>query len=82
MGNLLRLLRPIRFLRRRAIYSGVFGGSRGWMAIGGIIWAGRQIRSLFGGGDPSTVYLEELKPGERLVIAHPESGRKKRRKSA
>ena len=75
MRNLLRLLRPARFMRRRAIYSGLFGGNRTWLAIGGLAWVMRWVRSLFGAGDPQTVYLEELKPGQRLVVSHPGSDR-------
>jgi len=75
MRNLLRLLRPARFLRRRAVYSGLFGGNRTWLAVGGLAWALRWVRSLFGSGDPQTVYLEELKPGQRLVVSHPSSDR-------
>ena len=76
MGSLLKLLKPLRFLRRRAIYSGVFGGNRTWLAVGGAAWVARWIRSLFAGGEPSTVFLEELKPGQRLVITHPDAAKK------
>ena len=37
---------------------------------------GRWLRSLFAGGEPSTVFIEELKPGQRLVISHPDAAKK------
>lgn len=82
MRNLLRILRPARFLRQRAIYSGLFGGNRGWLMVGGAAWVMRWLRGLFAGGDPATVYLEELKPGQRLVVSHPESSVRSEKKSA
>lgn len=50
------------------------------------LW-GKLKGSLFGSADPITRYARELKPGERLIISHPESSkgrkaRKKRRKAA
>lgn len=80
MKNLLRILRPARFLRQRAIYSGLFGGNRTWLMLGGAAWGMRWLRGLFGAGEPSTVFLEEIKPGQRLVITHPEATKKKSRR--
>jgi hypothetical protein len=57
------------FVRRTAIAKGLFGGSRFWMAVLGVIWARRVWRRLAGSTmDP--VYREELRPGQALIITH------------
>lgn len=84
LGSLLRLLRS------RSLARGVFGGDRLWLGMAILLWGGRFARRFLSGGTPQTVYLEDLNPGERLVIAHPEGGarptrrqqRKARRKAA
>ena len=78
-GSLFRILRPIRLIKRKGITAGLFGGDRKWLALGGIVFLGGRIKSLFGFGDPEPVYIEELKPGERLVVAHAEARRRRRR---
>lgn len=80
MAGLKTLLKPSRILRQRALYRGLFGGNRAWMGVGAVMWTYKTIRKLFSGGDPSARYIEELKPGERLVITHPEPAPKRRRK--
>lgn len=81
MRSLFRFLRPMRYARRKAVYAGLFGGNRKWMALGGLAWAFNMVGRLFGLGEPAPVYAEELKPGQRLVIAHPEAkSRRQRRK--
>jgi hypothetical protein len=57
------------------------GGGRGWFMIGGAAWLlrmGQRQRQRH----VETVYLEALRPGERLVIDHlppPEKSRRRRR---
>lgn len=48
--------------------------------LGGAAWGMRWLRGLFGSGEPATVFLEEIKPGQRLVISHPEATKKKSRR--
>lgn len=79
-GSLFRILRPVRLIKRKGLLSGVFGGNRVWLALGGIVWAGGKVRRLFGFGDPAPVFAEEIKPGERFVVAHAEPSRRRRRK--
>ena len=70
------------FARRKAIYSGVFGGNRRWLAIGGLAWMFHWIGRLFGVGDPSPVYTEQLDAGQRFVVVHePDSPRVKRKRA-
>ncbi len=62
------------FLRRKAILAGVLGGSRRWLAWGGLAWVLHWLSRVFGGGSPTPRYTRELKAGERLVVVHePES---------
>ena len=81
MGSALRFLRPMRLIRRRVIRRGLLGGDRLWLGIGALIFLNDRIKSLFGFGEPKTVYVEELKPGERVVLAHEEKGGRRRRRS-
>lgn len=83
MSALRNLLRPSKLLRRRALYQGLLGGSRGWLSVGMVMWVWGFLKRFFAGGDPLTRYMEELQPGERLVIAHPEPApsRRKARKA-
>lgn len=83
MAGLRQLLKPSRVLRQRALYRGVFGGDRLWLSVGAVMWVWKFMRRTLKGGDPTARYIEELKPGERLVITHPESkSRRQRRRSA
>lgn len=79
VGSLFRILRPIRLIKRKGLTAGLFGGDRKWLALGGIVFLGGRVKSLFGFGDPAPVYTEELKPGQRLVIAHAEPRKRRRR---
>ena len=76
---MLKLLRPMRFLRRKAISGGVFGGSRTWLVVGGAAWALRSVGRIFGLGEPRPVFTDELRPGERIVILHGPAQRRRRR---
>jgi len=57
------------FVRRTAIAKGLFGGSRFWMAVLGVIWARRLFKRL-AGSNLEPVYREELLPGQALLITH------------
>lgn len=80
MLSFFRLIRPIRLIKRKGITAGLFGGSRGWLALGGIVWFFGRVKSIFGFGEPEPVFIEDLKPGQRLVIAHSDAAKRKRRR--
>ena len=74
MRSFLRFLRPMAFLRRKAILAGLLGGNRKWLYWGGAAWVLHWLGGLLGAGQPEPKYTRALKPGERLVIVHePES---------
>ena len=56
-----RLLSPTVALRRGALYKGLIGGNRGWMAIGVVVWGPRLMRKLLG-------RTEVLRPGQALRL--------------
>ena len=70
MRGFLRFLRPMAFLRRKAIFAGLLGGSRKWMIWGGAAWVLHWFGGLFGTGEPEPKFTEELRPGQRLVVYH------------
>ena len=59
-----------RFAWRRAIDRGFFGDSNLWLVVGIVIGARRLVKR-FSRSGPRTVFSEELKPGQTLVISHP-----------
>ena len=78
-GSLFRILRPVRLIKRKAITAGLFGGDRRWLILGGMVFIGGRVKALFGFGEPEPVYIEELKPGQRFVVAHDEPRKRRRR---
>lgn len=58
------------YLRRRAIYAGVLGGQRKWLVWGGAAWVFHWLGRIFGGGEPTARYTQELKAGERAFVVH------------
>lgn len=80
--GLKRFLKPSILLRRKALRTGVFGGDRKWLSIYLIMWVWRRLKSLFGFAEPQPVYIEDVEPGQRFVVAHEDnsSSRRKRRK--
>lgn len=79
MGSFLRFLKPMAFLRRRAIYGGLLGGSRKWLVWGGAAWILHWTKNLFGEGEPAPVHTQELDAGERFVILHNQPAKPSRR---
>jgi hypothetical protein len=59
----------VGLLWRRAIAKGLLGGDRRWMTVFAAIGTAKLMHKLVG-REPETVYREELKPGETLVIRH------------
>lgn len=70
MRSFFRFLRPMVFARRKAIFAGVFGGNRTWLALGGAAWIFHWLGRLVGVTDPTPRYTRELGPGERVVVVH------------
>ncbi|MEO8264798.1 MAG: hypothetical protein ABI706_04720 [Ilumatobacteraceae bacterium] len=62
-----RLVSPTIALRRNAIYKGLLGGQRGWLAIGAVVWAPRLLKKALGRTE-QVVATERLEPGQALRI--------------
>jgi hypothetical protein len=61
------LLSPVAALRRNGLYKGLLGGSRGWMAVGAVVWAPRLMKKLLGRNE-QIVATEVLKPGQAIRL--------------
>ncbi|MEY2554812.1 MAG: hypothetical protein QOC57_2672 [Ilumatobacteraceae bacterium] len=77
-----RILSPTVALRRNAIFKGLLGGSRGWMAVGAIVWAPRFYKRVMG-RVPEFVAREVLQPGQTVCITAipPPAGRREARRA-
>ena len=60
---------PFATLQRLGFSRGVLGGSRGWMYLATGLWTLRTVRR-FAQRRPEILISEELKPGQRIVIAN------------
>ena len=79
MARSTRAFSPTAALRRNALYKGVFGGSRGWLAVGAVVWAPRLVRRALGRTE-KVVATEVLTPGQALYLeAIPQETRAQRR---
>lgn len=58
------------FLRRKAIFAGLLGGQRKWLIWGGLAWVFHWIGRIFGGGEPTARYTQEVGAGERVFVLH------------
>ena len=58
---------PSAFVRRRAVSRGLLGGSRGWLAVGAVVWGARLIKR-FAGRSEEIAATEVLRPGEFVTI--------------
>jgi hypothetical protein len=67
MARSTRALSPTAALRRNALYKGLFGGSRGWLAVGVVVWAPRLMKRVLGRNE-KVVATEVLKPGQALYL--------------
>jgi len=61
------LFAPTALLRQRSIQRGLFGGSRGWMAIGVLVWLPRLWKR-FAGRQEELLATERLRPGQSIQI--------------
>ena len=62
-----RLLAPSVLLRRNALYKGLLGGSRGWLAVGAVMWGGGFLKRALG-KQTEVLTIEKLAPGQGLRI--------------
>jgi hypothetical protein len=71
----------LNYLRRRAQFKGVVGGSRGWTIVWAVIMGGRLLRRATSDA-PEVVFTRKLRAGESVVIRseHPEPSKRKQRK--
>lgn len=65
-----RFLRPGAYLRRKAVYGGIFGRNRKWMIVGGLAWVFYWLDQLITGGEPTAKYTRDIDPGERVFVVH------------
>ncbi|MCB1001083.1 MAG: hypothetical protein KDB40_17440 [Acidimicrobiales bacterium] len=75
-----KLLRPSVLLRRNAMYKGVLGGSKGWLAIGGVLWGKSFLKKTFGKNE-EILGTEKLTKGQylRLDAVKPPTRRQQRK---
>lgn len=81
MARRARLLSPTAVLRRSALYKGVLGGNRGWMAVGAVLWGPRILRRLFGKQE-EIVAVERLTAGQFVRLESIKPPTRKERKAA
>lgn len=75
------LLSPTAFLRRGALYKGLLGGNRGWLAIGVVLWGPRMMKRVLGRSE-EVLAIEKLKPGQFVRIEALRTPTRRERKSA
>jgi hypothetical protein len=63
----------LAYLRRRAQFKGVVGGSRGWTILWAVLVGARFLRRLTK-DEPKVVFTRKLRPGEALVIRSEKPG--------
>ena len=71
----------LTYLRRRAQFKGVVGGSRGWTILWAVLMGGRLLRRV-SSDKPEVVFTRKLRAGESLVLRseHPEPSKRTQRK--
>ena len=74
------LLSPTALLRRSALYKGVFGGSRGWLAVGVALWGPRFFRKYFGKHE-EVIAVEKLTAGQFVRLESVAPPTRKQRKA-
>ncbi len=74
-----RLLSPMLLIRRAALYKGLLGGSRGWLAVGAVLWGRGFLKKMFGKNE-EILATEVLKGGQfvRLESLVPPTRRQRR----
>ena len=61
------LFAPSAVLRQRSLQRGLFGGHRGWMAVGVLVWAPRVLKRLAGRNE-EFIATERLLPGQSIQL--------------
>ena len=79
MARRASLLSPTAFLRRSALYKGLFGGHRGWLAVGAVMWAPKLFKRFFGKRE-EVIATEKLTAGQfvRLESIRPPTRRERK----
>ena len=67
-------------LRRNALYKGAFGGSRGWMAVGVVMWGPRIFRKYLGKHE-EVLATEKLTAGQFVSVESIAPPTRKQRKA-
>ncbi len=62
----------LAYLRRSGTRKGFMGDSKAWLYIGAATWAYRLLKRL-AVRKPEVLLLEELKPGERIIVSNDRS---------
>lgn len=75
------LLSPTALLRRSALYKGLLGGSRGWLAVGAFLWGPKLLKKLFGKNE-QILTTEKLVAGQYLSLQAIPPPTRKQRKAA
>jgi hypothetical protein len=75
-----RLLRPSVIIRRNAMYKGLLGGHKGWLAVGGVVWSKSFLKKTFGKNE-EILTTEKLTKGQflRIDAVKPPSRRQRRK---
>lgn len=79
MARRASLLSPTAFLRRGALYKGLLGGSRGWLAVGAVLWTPKLFKRFFGKSE-EVIATEKLTAGQfvRLESIRPPTRRERK----
>ncbi|MBI4884204.1 MAG: hypothetical protein HY826_09140 [Actinobacteria bacterium] len=73
------LLSPSLYLRQRSLHKGLFGGHRGWMVVGVMVWGPRLVKR-FLGRQEQLIATERLLPGQSIQLeAHTPLTRRQRK---
>ncbi len=75
------MLSPTAVLRRRALTKGLLGGSRGWMAVGAVVWGPRLLKKAIGKNE-QIVATEVLRPGQTIQLTTIEPATRAERRAA
>lgn len=76
-----RLLKPSFYIRRAALNKGVFGGHRGWLAVGAVVWGRGFVKKALGKNE-QIVATEILKKGQFVSVEALVPPTRKQRKTA
>ena len=61
------LFAPTAVLRQRSLQRGLFGGHKGWMAVGVFVWGPRLYRRFLGRNE-ELIATERLLPGQSIHL--------------